>query len=682
MMAPGRRAHTCAALAIALSFMLVGGLRAIATPLIDNLGGHPDEVFHFARSLERARLLALDFGLPAPRFSEAELTALGTRGDDLCGLGISSAAGCERNADRLPAGSGEIRGSGVYLAHGLAQLLLPVSNTHSRLLFGRMAALGVGLALAWVAYRLGCALFAERMIALAAAALIVLLPSVSGILSALSTEGPALLAVALLLWAAVAINLRGFSAARSLGLGLAILAVMFTKITALAAAPAAGLLLLHRAGFRWRGLMLAALVGVSALAAGIGMTSPALAGAAHWYSERAPAMVPIHGMPAGLAEQVVWTDSYDNRPFIVNYVDPLPLWLRDVDPPPLGSNVILTTRDVVQFLPASVSRRLGGQRLSVGAWMVAPKGIRIHAPEVILASDNGPQSALLRRVVTASGDWQFVAYQVQLPAQVPDVGVRFRGHQVPVLWDGATLASGSYLASGQPPVYDDATATTGEWDGVRFENLLKNGSGEVVWKSAPTGLRWFVNRYGTGTLANRLDGQLFSLYDFERTALGYAAGVRAIFATFWGSFVGGDWPGLAHWHYGVIAAVLVLAGLGWLRRFRRRRAMPEAMPASVAFAFLLAVLLYLLIGVARMEVSAEWVPPLFYATARHVLPAITPVILLTVGGLAQLFSKRVTRAVLALLIVGVFLANAWMLLRVELPYFSCPLEIRWACTAL
>ncbi len=68
MMAPGRRAHTCAALAIALSFMLVGGLRAIATPLIDNLGGHPDEVFHFARSLERARLLALDFGLPAPRF--------------------------------------------------------------------------------------------------------------------------------------------------------------------------------------------------------------------------------------------------------------------------------------------------------------------------------------------------------------------------------------------------------------------------------------------------------------------------------------------------------------------------------------------------------------------------------------------------------------------------------------
>jgi hypothetical protein len=76
------------------------------------------------------------------------------------------------------------------------------------------------------------------------------------------------------------------------------------------------------------------------------------------------------------------------------------------------------------------------------------------------------------------------------------------------------------------------------------------------------------------------------------------------------------------------------------------------------------------------------VPTLFYATARHVLPAIILVVALTVGGLAQLLSKRVTRAMLALLIVGVFLANTWMLLRVELPYFSCPLEIRWACTAL
>ncbi len=674
-----QRSRICAALAIVVSFMLLGGLRVMATPLVDNLGGFPDEVFHFARSLQRARTLALHSGLPLPRFSAEELNALGTRFDDLCGFGIGSAAECERNTGGMPAGSGAVRGGGVYLLHGLVQLLLPVSDTHSRVLLGRMAALGVGFALAWVMYRLGRELFFERRIAAAAAALTVLLPSVSGILSTLSTEGPALLALALILWAAVAVYLRGFSAARLFGLGLAILAAMFTKITALAVLPVAVLLLLHRAGFRWRGLLLSVLFGVAAPAAAFGMMMLATlpVGAAHWYFERAPAMVPIHGMSAELARHVIDRTEDDV-----------------VLPPPLGRMAFSTewslghdTNGVVQFLPARVSRQLRGMRITVGAWMKAPAGSAVTAPEVILATDNGRQSALRGRVFMASGDWQFAAYEVQLPARMPDVGVRLRSEKtvdfrLATLWDGVTLAAGSYLASGQPPVYDDAAATAGEWGGTRFVNLLKNGSSEAAWRDVPIGLKWFVAKYGTGTWTNRLDGQLFSLYDFERTAPGYLVGLRAIFATFWGSFVGGDWPGLARWHYGVAAGVLVLAGLGWLRRILGRAVMPEAMPASVAFAFLLAALLYLLIGVARADVSAEWVPPLFYATGRHVLPAITPVMLLTVGGLAQLFSRRATRMVLALLIAGVFLANTWMLLRVELPYFNCPLEIRWACTPL
>ena len=109
---------------------------------------------------------------------------------------------------------------------------------------------------------------------------------------------------------------------------------------------------------------------------------------------------------------------------------------------------------------------------------------------------------------------------------------------------------------------------------------------------------------------------------------------------------------------------------------------PQSMPLSIAFTFLLAVLMYLFIGVFRMEISAEWAPPLFYATGRHVMPAITMVVLLTLGGLTHLFSKRVLLTVLALLVAGAFLANTWMLLRVEIPYFSCQMEVLWDCTAL
>ena len=686
--------HIYPVLAITLSFMLMGGLRATATPPEDNLGAHPDEVWHFARSLEWARLLAHTFGVPVPYFSGRDLIALNsTVGlEDLCELGSFSRpfAQCGGLGDLKPFGSGEVRGSGVYLLHGLVQLLLPMRDTALRLLLGRIAALGVGLVLAWVAYRLGCLLFDDRTNAVAAVALIILLPSVNGILSTLSTEGPALLAVAVLLWVTSTIFIRGFSFGRLFGLGLGIMACMFTKVTALAVLPSAGFLLMSRVGLRGRGLLLLSVsIGIVGLTIGIGNNFLALreVGAAYWYVERPPAMVPIHGVPAQLA-QAVYSRKGVNE--------------GDISSPPLGDIPLSTTFmdqqgrsiGVVQFLPGRVARRLAGKRLSVGAWVKANGGSLVKAPEVIFASDNvaydvlsgltfAPSIALPHnKNMNVSGEWHFVANEVQMPAQVREVGVRLYHEDAVVLWDGVTLAVGSYAAYDQPPEYDDATATTGEWGGTRFENLLKNGSGEVTWNGVSNELRVFVNRFGTSTWAQRLDGKLFSLYDFDRTGAGYLAGLRAMFATFWGSFVGGDWPGLARWHYGVAAGVLLLAGLGWMRRVWRRHAVPEAMPDSVTLAFLLAVLLYIFIGVMRMEVSAEWVPPLFYATSRHVLPAITPVVFLTIGGLAQFFSKRVTRVVLALLIAGVFMANTWMLLRVEMPYFSCPLEIRWACTPL
>ena len=83
-----------------------------------------------------------------------------------------------------------------------------------------------------------------------------------------------------------------------------------------------------------------------------------------------------------------------------------------------------------------------------------------------------------------------------------------------------------------------------------------------------------------------------------------------------------------------------------------------------------------------MEVSAEWSPPLYYATARFLLPAIIPVVLLGLAGIDLLNSKKISRLVIAALVVAVFMANTWMLLRVELPYFNCTSDTRWTCTDL
>ena len=669
------RLHIFAMLAIALSFILMGGLRAMATPLVDNQGGFPDEVFHFARSLERARQLTHGFGMDTLRFSHSDLSALSTRGVDLCGLGFGGVEECDHNPYSVPVGSGDIRGSGVYWLHGIAQFLLPVIHIESRLLLGRITSLCVGLVLVWTVYGLGNLIYDDRRIAVAVAAMVVMMPSVNGIVSVVSTEGPALVAVAILLWIVFAIYRNGFSVVRILMLGIGVLACAFTKLSAFAVVPVAGLLLLKRLGFRWDGLLLAILTGISSFAIGVGVvgSSSKPAGAAHWYFERSPILVPVHGTGAKLAER-----GLDENELGLEVMPPLGQWVLStgvLKSPVLGEGV-------VQFLPNKVAAPLAGKLLSVGAWIKAPAGTMINTPAVILRADATDSDTLPVRVFTASGDWQFVANEVQLPSHISNVGVLLYHESDDVIWDGVTMIVGSFVGSGQPPSYDSPVAITGEWAGLRFENLLKNGSVETSWSGVPAGLRAFTERVGTSTWANRLDGQLFSLWDFERTSVGYLLGLRAIFSTFWGSFVGGDWPGLARWHYVVAAVVILLAGLGWLWSMRQPDAMAEAMPATETFILLLVALMYTLIGVVRMDVSAEWVPPLFYATSRHVLPAITPVALLTVGGLVQLFPKRVTPVVLALLIAGVFLANTWMLLRVELPYFNCPLEIRWACTAL
>ncbi|MCH2539203.1 MAG: hypothetical protein MK000_02465 [Anaerolineales bacterium] len=671
-----RRSHVYWMLPTIVAFVLIGSLRIMATPLVDNLGGNPDEVFHFARSLERARVLAHDFGLPQPRFSGAKLTALGTRGDDLCALGIGGDPECVRDTSRLPKGSGELRGSGVYLSHGIVQLLTPVGDTYSRLRLGRFAALSVGLMLLGVTYQLSYLLFRDRRVAISASALIVLLPSVHANMSGISVEGPALLATAVVLWLTTIIYLRGFSLGRLVCLGIGFLACMYTKITALVVIPAVLMLLMHHIGFRWRWLMLSLLLAFSSLAVGVWMIPSESAGVAHWYFERPPAMVPLHGSSATLAFQV--EESLDS---VADKDDETNLFAGA----PLGRHMFFTktNQTVVQFLPRGVTRLLAGKVLSVGAWMKAPLGNLINYPEVILVTDSGNQTTFSSGSFAASGSWEFAAYEVQLPSQVVDIGVMLSNRSSDeMVWDGIAMVVGSRLGSGRPPMFYDSSGSAGEWSGVPFDNLLKNGSAERSWNYVPEGVRYFISNALTHTTGNRLNGQLFSLYDIERTGTGYLSGIRSIFVTFWGSFVGGDWPGLARWHYGVIAGLLLVSGLGWLRRIFRMGLFPQAMPLSIAFTFLLAVLMYLFVGVFRMEISAEWAPPLFYATGRHVMPAITMVVLLTLGGLTHLFSKRVLLTVLALLVAGAFLANTWMLLRVELPYFGCQMEVLWDCTAL
>ena len=296
------------ALGLLISFVSLAGLRAEATPIEDHKGGFPDELFHFARSLQSTMVIAESMSISTPDLDANSLVQYSTRAPNVCELGYEDRLACpeffeSREHILIPIGSGQSRGRGVYLMHGLIQLLLPEISVESRLMFGRVFAICIGLALIYIVYSLANLLFNDSRLAIASAALVGLMPSVSNIISAVSTEGPALLAVGLVLLAAANIAIRGYSLSRLLGLIFGLVACLFTKMTAIVSLPIVALMLLQKAGFRWRWILLTSLFVFTIIVVVYRTSVPKSIGVAHWYLERKPSEVSIDGTPAKLAHK-------------------------------------------------------------------------------------------------------------------------------------------------------------------------------------------------------------------------------------------------------------------------------------------------------------------------------------------------------------------------------------------
>ncbi|MDP6771333.1 MAG: hypothetical protein QF704_11605, partial [Anaerolineales bacterium] len=478
-----------------------------------------------------------------------------------------------------------------------------------------------------------------------------------------------------------------YSLLRLFGLVFGFVACLFTKMTAIVSLPIVALLLLQKAGFRWRWIILSSLFGFTLIAVTYRTYVPESAGVAHWYLERDPGEVSIHGTPARLAHQNYtrslsrysddYTDNFGSYSMSSSFVDHTRCISEDMQ-----DCAAVFNWPILQFLPNNVASNLAGKIITVGSWVIVPEGVVFQSPQIVLAYDNSIQELWEGKRYTGIGGWQFVSYEKKIPENVSEIAVRLYVPGKLAFWDGVIFAEGSFADSARPPVFDDVTAASGQWSGSRFTNLLKNGSGEKTWAGVPSVIDDLMNKYGSGTWANRLNGQLFTLYDFERTSTGYIDGLRAIFVTFWGSFAGGDWPGLARWHYVVPIGFLILSVVGWVRYAWLHSVINPVVASSIALPLFLLVVLYIVVGVLRMEISAEWSTPLYYATARFLLPSIIPVVLLGLAGIDLLNSKKISRLVIAALVVAVFMANTWMLLRVELPYFNCTSETRWTCTDL
>ena len=152
---------------------------------------------------------------------------------------------------------------------------------------------------------------------------------------------------------------------------------------------------------------------------------------------------------------------------------------------------------ILQFLPTNVASDLAGKIVTVGSWVYLFNSTEFRAPDLLLFDDNARRDTLKGELNTATGEWQFVYYEAQIPEGVSDIAVvLYIPEATNVSWEGVILAEGAFSGSGETPVFDNVTADSGEWSGSRFTNLLKNGSGENTWTGVPSVIVNLMKKYG------------------------------------------------------------------------------------------------------------------------------------------------------------------------------------------
>jgi hypothetical protein len=319
---------------------------------------------------------------------------------------------------------------------------------------------------------------------------------------------------------------------------------------------------------------------------------------------------------------------------------------------------------ISQELPPSQGRRLSGEVVTLGAWLRAPRQQEAIAD---LCLYDG--TAIHCSPVGLQADWRFHAFTETIAANTPGValGIRLPGEEQatgPIQADGLVLVRGE-MPLQEPPAFDDGRASSGQWGGQRFENLLRNASAEKSWPSL---------RPWAGSLSPyRLEvAQVFhSLWDWQRTAWVYRPELSNLFASFWGRF---GWNHLAlPAGYSVLpglVTLLALIGTGVsLIRGLQGTGMGEAWRCQAWLVLGLALLVGW--GGTLLRIHPVFVVKgnLFWPVARYAGVVIGPTALVLCTGLAQIVPRRWAGLAAYVGLLGLILLDAAALGLVILPYY-------------
>ena len=438
-----------------------------------------------------------------------------------------------------------------------------------------------------------------------------LLPGFVDLMTAVNNDVGAVAVFSLFLWGSVRLIQRGPSPVNILWVVLTVFASVLTKSTAYLAVPLAIVVLVlgimpgSSRRYAW-----------SALGAGavlLGFSLLYLGEPAYWYratSQPDSVRVALEGAPHG-----AYALHMDPS------ADVTPSWLQAINQP-------LTLSDV---------SRLRGRSLTLGFWMwfaaddpaMTEYGARSPAVnlDVATADDRSVSSQI---VLTRQP--QFFAFTVDVPADAIRLWVSMsrQGGQpvegLELFFDAFVAAEGSHSPDIVPNLAP-GDASSGDWAGTAFNNLLRNPSAEDTW---PAFRPWVDNISARLLPSNvRLSILLYTLFDREGANWYYLGAGENIFETFWGRFGWGHvpLPG-GDFLYRVFTWMVVLAVIGAaFYPFGKR----GKIPVDALLFFGLTLLLVWFAAFARGAIFI-FVEHVFLPSARYAFPAIGPTLLFLVAG--------------------------------------------------
>lgn len=317
--------------------------------------------------------------------------------------------------------------------------------------------------------------------------------------------------------------------------------------------------------------------------------------------------------------------------------------------------------------------RINGQTITIGGWMWANRTAVVPAPGITHSMVSGEAYTVTTHPITVTTTPTFVSWVFSVPQGIDALHMAFvvdphpESDSVPlrVFLDGAVITTGVF--TGTSPMFDGSDGRSGVWNGVRFTNLVRNGSAE---QGMPRFRPWIGQ-----VLANHLnlgwgrtpDSLLASLFDWKRSAE-----MLALYTNFipldglvnrlaWGQITLQN----PMWVY-LLRALTVISLVSCLMWFSRKHPgiSPGIRPALV--------MLGIVTALVWLSTATRILPRIsegrLFPMARYSFPVIIPTLLFLGGGWVMLWPRRLRNAAMLLLVLAVLLLNIVSLLTVRAYY--------------